>query len=200
MKILLATVAVSGLLASHVFGQGAQADQIERRAKELVNQNNVRQGIRSPAPPPVRRAPGVANPGAAIPASTPEQSIAKLRTDLAALKPGSPATPEQKRQLIKDIAVACRGPKPSLPAVSTFVNALTGASVDRTLEPAQVSRLAQDIDAVANSAGMPSSRLDAIIADVQAILQVEGANRNHAVSAANHLKTVGLEVQRSTVR
>jgi len=188
MKTLLASVAALSLLTHPAFGQGAQADQIKRRAKELSNQNNVRQGV---TPPPT-----AANSPGTKPAATPQQSVAKLQGDIAAIKSGSPATAEQKQQFTKDIAAACRGTKPSLPSVTTFVNELTSALGDKPLEPAQQARLAQDIEAVLNGGAMPSSQFDAVIADVQAILQVGGAKRNLAVSAANSLKAVGLEVRR----
>src|ERR1035437_5415072 len=58
MKTLLATAAVVGLLAPSVFGQAEQI--IKQRAKELSNQNNVRQGVAPPtpaAPPPTARPP-----------------------------------------------------------------------------------------------------------------------------------------------
>lgn len=200
MKTLLTVVASLGLLAGHALGQGAQADQIKRRAKELSNQNNVRQGVPPPAPPRANPAPTASKPAATNPAATPQQGVAKIQADIAGLKPGSPATAEQKQQFIKDIAVACRGAKPSLPAVTSFVSELTTALSDKTLDAAQQSRLAQDIEAVLNSAAMPSSQFDAIIADVQAILQVGGAKRNLAASAANNLKAVGLEVRKGSAR
>jgi len=61
-------------------------------------------------------------------------------------------------------------------------------------------RLAQDIDAALNSAAMPSSQFDAIIADVQAILQIGGTKRQLATSAANKLEAAGTEVRRGSAR
>ncbi|MCU0784048.1 MAG: hypothetical protein MUF81_08375 [Verrucomicrobia bacterium] len=200
MKIFLTGVASLSLLAGHALGQGAQADQIKRRAKELSNQNNVRQGVPTPAPPRAYPAPTAARPATATPAATPQQGVAKIQAAIAGLKLGSPATAEQKQQFIKDIASACRGTKPSLPAVTAFVNEVTVALTEQTLEAVQQSRLAQDIEAVLNSTTMPLSQFDAIIADVQAIFQVGGAKRNQAASAANNLKAVGLEVRKGSAR
>lgn len=196
MKKLLTTVAALGLLTTHVFGQ---AEQVKRRAKDLVNQNNVRQGIPSPAPPQTPAAP-TAKPAVATSAVPQQQSIAKLQSDIADIKPGGPVTAGQKQQLIKDIAVACRGTKPTLGTVTAFVNDLAGALGGKMLDNAQQLRLAQDIDAVVNSAALSMTQFEALIADVQAILQVSGAKRNLAVSAAGKLKTVGLEVRRGAVR
>ena len=196
MKTLLTTVAVLGLLTSHVLGQ---ADQVKRRAKELVNQNNVRQGIAPPAQTQPPAIPTAATPTPANPAAV-QQSIAKIQADIAGIKPGAPVTAEQRQQLIKDIAVACRGTKPSLGTVTAFVNDLTGALGDKTLDAPKQLRLAQNIETVLNSGTLPATRFDASIADVQAILQVSGAKRNLAASAAGKLKTVGLEVRRGAAR
>ncbi len=189
-----------GLLAGHAWGQGAQADQIKRRAKELSNQNNVRQGVPSPAQPAARRAAVVAQPRTINPPAALQQSTVQLQADLAKLKAGSPATAAQKQQLVLNILTTCRGTRPSSLRVSAFVNDLTAALADKTLEPAQQLRLAQDIDAALNSAAMPSSQFDAIIADVQAILQIGGTKRQLATSAANKLKAAGTEVRRGSAR
>jgi len=197
MRPLIATAFVVGLFAQQSFGQGAQADQIKRRAKELNNQNNVRQGVTPPSQPPAKPATPTANatPG---PVTTAQQGTAKLQADLAAIKVGSPVTQDQKTQFMKDIAVTARATKPSLPTVTKFVNELTAALADKALGSAEQARLAQNIEAVLNSAAMPAAQFDAIIADVQAILQVGDVKRAAAVAVANDLKAVGQEVRRST--
>ena len=200
MRTLLVAMAVLGLLVSQALGQGAQADQIKRRAKELSNQNNVRQGVAPPTQRPASQQPTAPKSSATNPAASSRLGSAKIQADIAGLKPGSLATPEQKQQLIKDLAVACRGAKPSLPAVTTFVNELTAALADKTLDSARQARLAQNIEAVLNSASMPSAQFDAIIADVQAILQTGSPNRNLAASVAGKLKAVGLEARKGSAR
>lgn len=200
MKRLIITAFVIGLFADQAFGQGAQADQIKRRAKELNNQNNVRQGVtppsQSPAKPAAASAP--AKPATPSPVATAQQGVAKLQADLAGIKAGAPVTPEQKTQFMKDIAVAVRGgTKPSLPTVAKFVNELTAALAEKALGATEQTRLAQDIEAVLNSTAMPALQFDAIIADVQAILQVGDVKRAAAVAVANDLKAVGQEVRRS---
>ena len=182
-------------VVSSAFGQGAQAKQ---RAKELVNQNNVRQGVPPPAPaPPSPAAPGTpGNPAAPNAAVLQAQNISKIKTDLAAFKPGSAVTPEQKQQLIKDLAVACRTAKPSLPAVTKFVNTLAAALSENNLGDPDQERLAINLNTVCNSKPLPGSQFDALIADVQAILQVGGAKRSVATSIAADLKAVGAEVRR----
>ncbi|GEM_PF-628768 len=175
------------------FGQGAQGAQIKQRAKELVNQNNVRQGVPPPAAPtPPPTAPGT--PG--NPAVLQAQNISKIKTDLAALKPGSPVTPEQKQQFIKDLAVAARSTKPSLPSVTKFVNTLAAALGENNLAAPEQERLAQNLNSVFNSKPLPAAQFEKIIADVQAILQVGGVKRSVAASIAGDLKAVGAEVRR----
>lgn len=200
MKLLIITAFVIALCADQAFGQGAQADQIKRRAKELNNQNNVRQGVtppsQSPAKPAAASAP--AKPATPSPVATAQQGVAKLQADLAGIKAGTPVTPEQKTQFMKDIAVAVRGgTKPSLPTVAKFINELTAALAEKALGATEQTRLAQDIEAVLNSTAMPALQFDAIIADVQAILQVGDVKRAAAVAVANDLKAVGQEVRRS---
>jgi len=206
MKQLLTLALAIGLLSHNALGQGAQADQIKRRAKELSNQNNVRQGVpptpspaKQPATPPAN--PAVARPATSNPASTQQQSIVKLTADFAAIKPGTAVTAEQKQQWIKNMATAVRGvTKPSLPTVTKLVNGMAGALAEKGLGADGQSRLAQNVDAVLNSERLPSAQFDAIIADVQAILQVSGVKRDLAINVANDLKAVGAEVRRTPAR
>ena len=180
------------------YGQGAQGAQIKQRAKELVNQNNVRQGVPPPAPAAPRPA-APATPGTPAtpnPAVLQAQNIAKIKTDLAALKPGSPVTAVQKQQFIKDLAVSARTTKPSLPTVTKFVDTLTAALGENSLGEEEQVRLAQNLNSVFNSKPLPAAQFDAIIADVQAILQVGGVKRPAAASIAVNLKAVGAEVRR----
>jgi len=183
---------------SAAYGQGVQGAQIKQRAKELVNQNNVRQGVPPPAPAAPRpAAPAtLGTPVAPNPAVPQAQNISKIQTDLAALKPGSPVTAEQKQQFIKDLAVAARTTKPSLPTVTKFVDTLAAALGENSLGEPERERLAQNLNSVFNSKPLPAAQFDAIIADVQAILQVGGVKRPAAASIAGNLKAVGAEVRR----
>lgn len=200
MRLLTITALVFGLFIHDAFGQGAQADQIKRRAKELSNQNNVRQGVPPPSQPATASpsTPAVAKPATLVPVANAQQGIARLQANIAAIKVGSPVAPEQKTQFMKDIAVAVRGStKPSLPTVAKFVNELAGALAEKPLGSAAQARLAQDIEAVLNSTAVPVTQFDAIIADTQAILQVGDVKRAAAVAVANDLRAVGQEVRRA---
>lgn len=207
MKLLVSLALAICFLSEHAWGQGAQADQIKRRAKELSNQNNVRQGVPPASQPPAKQPvaptakPAVVTPGTASPATIQQQNIARLTADFAAIKPGTAITPEQTQQWIKDVAIAVRGAtKPSLPAITKFVNGLAGALAEKGIDPAKQSRLSQNVEAVLNSERLPLAQFDAIIEDVQAILQVGGAKRNVAITVANDLKAVGAEVRKSPAK
>ena len=196
MRIYAALIIISGLSAIHAFGQGS-AVMIKNRAKETVNQNNVRQGVPPPSQPAPR--PGTSNqstPATAAPAVSPSQSIGKIKTDIAGFKTGGPVSAEQKQQFIKDLAMAARSTKPSLPTVTRFVDSLSAGLSEVTLTADQQGRLAQNIDSVLNSKSLPATQFDAIIADVQAIMQVGSLKRTSAVNVANDLKAVGAEVRR----
>jgi hypothetical protein len=206
MKWLGALVLSVGLMSHQSWGQGAQADQIKRRAKELSNQNNVRQGAPPPAQPakqPVapQGKTATAKPITASPASLQQQNISKLTGHFAAIKPGVAVTPEQKQQLIKDMIGAARGPaKPSVAAVTKYVNDLAEALGEKSLGSADQNRLAQNVEAVLNGERLPSAQFDAIIEDVQAILQVGGTKRNLAITIANDLKAVGSELRKAPAK
>jgi hypothetical protein len=194
MKIISCVVVVASLLTVSASGQTSQA---LKRARELNNQNNVRQGVPPPTTPQRPAAPAVAKSTTPAPPATPQQAIARIQADIALLKPGKTPTAEQKQQLIRDLNAAARGAnKPSLPTVTTFANGLTAALADKSLGAPEQARLAQNIEAVLNSAGMAQKQYDAVIEDVQAILQVAGAKRPMATDAANQLKAIGAEVRK----
>ena len=196
MKTCVALTIIGSLGVIHAFGQGS-AVMIKNRAKETVNQNNVRQGVPPPSQPAPGSQPGQAKP--AVPAATgvsQAQSIVKLKTGLVNFKTGSQATAEQKQQFIKDLAVAARSGKPSLLTVTKFVDSLTIGLSEVSLTEDQKGRLARNIDGVLNSKPLPASQFDGIIADVQAIMQVGSLKRTSAATIANDLKAVGAEVRR----
>ena len=192
MKTILTIALLGVLLTEQSFGQGAQAI---RRAKETVNQNNVRQGVPPPAQIAPRPAPP-AQPGATPPAVTQAAIVAKLTTDIAGFKANAVATVEQKQQFTIDLAQSARGRKPSLGTVKQFVESLSAALATATLTPEHQARLAQDIEGVFNAKSFSSLQFDKTIEDTQAILEVGTVKRTTAISVAADLKAVGAEVRR----
>ncbi len=193
MKTTFATCVLVSLVASVSFGQGS-AVLIKNRAKEVVNQNNVRQGVPPPAPTIPQPTPG--SPVAPNSAALAVQHVAKIKTDIADFKTGSTATAAQKQQFIKDLAVTARSTKPSLPTVTKSVDSLMAGLSEAVLTSEQQERLAHDLAAVLNCKPLPATQFNALIDDVQAIFQVGGVKRAVASRIAADLKAVGNEVRR----
>ncbi|MEI6786686.1 MAG: hypothetical protein WCQ21_37900 [Verrucomicrobiota bacterium] len=191
MKIVLALLGAALLLSGNGF---AQSDVIiKKRALELRNQNNVRQGVAPPSQP-------------ARPATTPatttsptpvQQSIAKLRADLVALKPNSPVTADQKQQIAKDlVAVAQSASKPSQTTAADLAGSLSTAFAEKPLTDKDCSRLLSDLAAVLNPARIQAAQMQAIYADIQAIFQANGLARKDAVKIVDQVKAIAAETQR----
>jgi len=177
------------------YAQGAQGVIVKQRAKELVNQNNVRQGVPTPAQPvrPASATAAGANPQ--------QKAVALLQADIAALQGKADASSALKQRFAKNLLSAAAGPtQPTPTTVTTFVDNLAALLATTSLEAADRSRLAQDLRAVFDCASQPAERLDAVFSDVQAILQVNGVRRQDALSLVNDLRTVASEIQKAPAR
>jgi hypothetical protein len=190
MRTVLALFGVGVLLAGDVF---AQSDVIiKKRAQELRNQNNVRQGVAPPSQP-------------ARPATTPatttsptpiQQSIARLRADLTAIKANSQVTADQKQQITKDlVAVAQGASKPSQATASNLAGSLSAAFAEKPLAEKDCGRLLSDLAAVLNPANIQSAQMQAIYADIQAIFQANGMARKDTVKIVEQVKAIGAETK-----
>src|SRR6266850_1271657 len=117
MKTTIAFFSTALLLAMSTF---AGPDVIIReRAKELSNQNNVRQGVAPPTQPPPS-----AQPAAAAAPQAPSQAVTRFQSDLAVLKAAAPATPDQKQKLASDLIAMAQGAKPSPAAAAKLAEDL----------------------------------------------------------------------------
>ena len=193
MKISLALIGFSTLLATSAF---AQADMIiKQRAREINSQNNVRQGVTPPSQS-TRPSPA-ATPSATSAAVTPvQQSLARVRTDLAAIQPNSPVTAAQKQQLAKDILATAQGAKkPSQATVAGLAEDLSAAFLQKPLPDTDRNRLLTDLAAALNPANIQPAQMQAIIADVQAIFQVNGMARKDAMKIVESVKAVAAETR-----
>jgi hypothetical protein len=175
----------------------AQADPAtiaKQRAKELNNQNNVRQGIGAPASPVAPAKPAPTRPAQ----PQPPDPVAKLKADIAAIT-GKPSVPaELKQQFTADLHAAARGSrKPSNAAVEKLSASLASALAGQPLESSAQSRLAQDINLALNSASLSPQRAGEIADDVQAILQTGGIARGTAAKVADDLKAIAAELRDS---
>jgi len=95
MKRALVLLGAATLLTANAF---AQADVIiKKRAQEIRDQNNVRQGVTPPSQP----AQPATTPATSATPTPIQQSVAKLRTDLTAIKANAKVTAEQKQQITR---------------------------------------------------------------------------------------------------
>ena len=192
MKTVLALIGATTLVVGNVF---AGPDVIiKQRAKEIRDQNNVRQGVTAPSQSvqPATAPATTANP-------TPiQQSIAKLRADLVAIKANAPVTAEQKQQITRDLLAVAQGAnKPSQPTAASLANSLAAAFAEKPLADKDCSRLLSDLAAVLNPANIQPTQMQAIYADIQAIFQANGMARKEAVKILDQVKAVGAETQKS---
>jgi hypothetical protein len=195
MKTVLSLVGAATLVAGSVF---AGPDVIiKQRAQEIRDQNNVRQGV---TPPGQAASPSQPSAPSASSAPSPvlQQGLAKLRADLAAFKPNSPVTPQQKLQLKNDLLASAQGAgKPSSATISVLADSLSAAFTQSAFPDKDRDRLVSRLAAVLNPANIQSAQMDAIYADVQAIFQANGLTRKDAVKIVDQVKAVGAETRKS---
>jgi hypothetical protein len=197
MKKAFALIGAATLVAGSLF---ADPIIVKQRALELRNQNNVRQGVTSPSQPtqPAQPAQPAPTPGTSASPTPIQQSIARLRADLTAIKANSPATAEQKQKIAGDLMATAQGAsKPSQTTASNLANGLAAAFAEKPLADKDCSRLLSDLAAVLNPAKIQASQMQAIYADIQAIFQANGMARKDAVKLTDQVKAVGAETQKS---
>jgi hypothetical protein len=191
MKTLLALIGAAVLVAGNAF---AQADVIiKKRALEIRNQNNVQQGVAAPNQP--------AQPGQPAASSAPspllQQNLAKVRADLAAFKPNSPVTPQQKLQLKNDLIASAQGAgKPSPATISALADSLSAAFTQTAVPDKDRDRLVSRLAAVLNPGRIQPAQMQSIYDDIQAIFQANGMARKDAVKIVDQVKVIGAEIQK----
>jgi hypothetical protein len=188
MKTFFALSGVAWLLAAHsAVGQGVQ---VKQRAKEIRDQNNVRQDLA----PATQASPSTAAPGGtAAPNLSP--SLVRFQTGLASIKAGTQVEAAQKEQLSQQLLAAPQGAKPSAGSVNKLVADLAAAFAEKPLPASSRGRLMVELDAVLNPARYPQARPEGIFRDVQAIFQENGLARSKAVVIAEDVKAISTEVQ-----
>lgn len=166
---------------------------IRERAKELRDQNNVRQGAAPAAPAPPAPATGAAAPSQNL---TPQQAVlVRLQSDMGAIK--TTPTEEQKQKLARDLAATAMGTgKPTQASVTKLANSLAAALGEKTLPPDKRGRLLQDLHGALNGANLPATQMADIVSDTQAVFQANGVSRNNAAAVATDLKAVVAEIQK----
>jgi hypothetical protein len=189
MRITFAVFGVAMLLAACAYADPAVI--IRERAKELRDQNNVRQEIAAPTQP---------NQPAAAPAApagpTLSSGLLRFNTHVAEIHADSMVSVDQKQKLAQDIVAGAQGPRPSLAAATKLANDISAAFAEKPLSAASRARFVQELDAVLNPSKYPMAKLDGIIRDVQAIFQENGLARIKAVAIAEDVRAIATEIQK----
>ena len=165
---------------------------IRERAKELRDQNNVRQGVESPAqanqqlaPTPMAPAPPTLSPG-----------ILRFNTDVAAIRADAQVTPEQKQKLAQELVQGSQGGRLSLTTAAKLAGDLSAAFAEKPLSATSRARFIQELDAVLNPGKYPQAKVDGILRDIQAIFQENGLARMKAVAISDDVKAIAAEIQK----
>jgi hypothetical protein len=193
MKRALVLLGAAMLLAGSIF---ADPIIVKKRALELRNQNNVQQGVTPPSAPARPTTTPATTPGTTTSLTPVQQSIAKLRADLTAIKAISPVTAEQTQQVTKDLVGVAQGAKkPSPPTAANLAGSLSAAFAAKPLAEKDTSRLLSDLAAVLNPANIQPAQMQAIYDDIQAIFQANGMARKDAVKIVDQVKAIGAEAK-----
>lgn len=187
-SVVLLTFAACSLLAAFAGPESI----IKERAKELRDQNNVRQGVAPPTQAPMTSI------APTPPALSP--SLTRFQTELGTLNMGTAASADQQQKMLEQLAAAPQGPKPSRAALKKLTDDLSAAFAEKPLSATSRARFVQELDAVLNPSKYPQAKLEGIFADIQAIFQENGMSRTKAVGIADDVKAISAEIQKGGVR
>jgi hypothetical protein len=188
VKTLVLSASV-GLAAAAAFGQSGVAEQVKQRAKQLNEQNNIRQGLAAPAPPAQPHPPAATPPDPVLAATL--QNIANLQREFSSLQTNS-AT---KQPLINDLIAAAQSTRPSNRSVSKLVDDLATGFRGKHFSREQLHKLAQNTRAVFNSSHLSKRQETLILDEVQRILQDGGASSDDAARIVNDFKLIAAETK-----
>jgi len=180
------------------YGQGAQGAAITQRARDLRDQNNAQQGV------PPKSQPGTGTSGSASPATqaqtpktpTPtspaqiqQQSINKIKNDIAAFLSEEKVSQDKIQKFATNLTTTARGPrKPSADTISKLATAIGTQLAGKTMGSADQLRLAENLDTVVNGAKLSKLQTEAYVSDVQKILQGAGVKSEDAAAVASEVK------------
>jgi hypothetical protein len=198
MKLALKLLTLVSLLAPSVFA--GPETIIRERAKELSNQNNVRQGVASPAA-------GVKPAQPQTQATTSDAAnawsaagLSRLPADLAAVKLNTPVPLTQNQLITQDLMVIAGVTKLSSATAAKLAHSLSDALAVKAMPPQDRSRLVQNLNVGLASPNLPQVQMQAVLADIQAIFQANGLSRNAAVEIVNNVKAAAAETQKATAK
>jgi hypothetical protein len=164
---------------------------IRERAKELRDQNNVRQGVESPAQP---SQPASIPNAPAGPTLSP--ALLRFNTDIASIRADSQVTPDQKQKLAQELVAGAQGARPSLAAATKLAADVSAAFAEKPLSATSRARFIQELDAMFNPGKYPQAKPDRILSDIQAIFQENGLARIKAIAISEDVKAIASEIQK----
>lgn len=183
-----------------------QAQIVKQRADQIRQRNNDTQATldamsgQPAAPPPQSSAPTAvsAPPAAAGGGMDPAQVklIEHLTSDLGALKPGTAATAEQKNALVNDLTAISKVPvKPSKAAMTKTVDDLAAALDEKSLSPAQLTKLARSLNVVLNCSRLDAAHAQTWIAEAQTVFKAVGVSAPTVQSLGTNLGSMVADIQ-----
>jgi hypothetical protein len=206
MKQFLISIPALMLMAGSLLAQdvgGAQADMVKARAKQQRDINNQQQGI-TPAAPTTQPGPGTyqapGSPSAPKPGINPAQQalIDRLETDLHVLKPGVPATPQNKTGLQTDIESLAKGAdKPSKASTAKLAADLADALADKAVTAKDLALLAKVVNVVMNCAPYSPPRMQTFVSSAQTVLKSSGASDDSVKVIGADLTRIVMEIQKA---
>lgn len=191
MKTTISLLGVGAILAGSLFA--GPETIIRQRAKELSNQNNVRQGVASPATS--------AQPAPApSPVSGQAAGVGRLPTDLAAIRLNAPVPLVQNQLITQDLMAIAGVTKVSSATAAKLARGMSEALSTKTFSPADRARLVQDLNAALGTPNLPPLQMQAVLADIQAIFQSNGLPRTSAVAIVDSVKAMSAEVLKNSAK
>jgi hypothetical protein len=189
MRTTLAVLGTTVLISTLAYADPAVI--IRERAKELRDQNNVRQGVEAPTQPnqPAANANAPATPMLS-------QGLLRFNTEINSIRADSTVAPEQKQKLAQALVAGAQGPRPSLVTASKLAADVSAAFAEKPLSATSRARFVQELDAVLNPGKYPQAKLEGILKDIQAIFQENGLARTKAVAIADDVKAMATEIQK----
>ncbi len=125
-------------------------------------------------------------------------NVSELVTDLQDIKSGSTVTQGQIDALAASLTTLAQGTtKPDPAAVDKLAADLADVVSDGGLSNSDLKLLSQDITNVLNSANVPQSEVDAVIANAQAILVASGVNKGDALEVQADLQEIAKELKKN---
>jgi len=189
--LIIVVAALSCLTASAQTGVDAIAKQ---RARDLSNQNANR-SLQPPTYPQSGQGRPAAPAVSATPQPTPaQQAFAAFQKQLLGVTTN--ATANQKSLLAADMGNVAQGTKPSQASLTKLSDHLTAALSEATkLTVQRKTHLAQEVGVLLNSANTTPAQKDAMVKDVQSILEDGGASTDNASAVAADLTSVVAEIK-----